>query len=86
MNNEQNQKKLERKLKEVVYGSEEDKKNLFRLQDLVDKLQVKVKSYKKQAENNEENANQNLQKFRKAHHALTEAEDRARAAEKLIKK
>lgn len=30
--------------------SEEDKKNVFRLQDLVDKLQVKVKAYKRQAE------------------------------------
>ena len=41
-----NQKKLERKLKEVVFASEEDKKNLIRLQDLVDKLQVKVKTYR----------------------------------------
>lgn len=30
--------------------SEEDRKNVLRLQDLVDKLQVKVKSYKRQAE------------------------------------
>lgn len=30
--------------------SEEDKKNILRLQDLVDKLQLKVKAYKKQAE------------------------------------
>lgn len=30
--------------------AEEDKKNLVRLQDLIDKLQVKVKSYKRQAE------------------------------------
>ena len=29
---------------------EEDKKNIARLQDLVDKLQLKVKSYKRQAE------------------------------------
>lgn len=29
---------------------EEDKKNLVRLQDLIDKLQVKVKSYKRQTE------------------------------------
>lgn len=29
---------------------EEDKKNLIRLQDLIDKLQVKVKSYKRQTE------------------------------------
>ena len=30
--------------------TEEDKKNVKRLQDLVDKLQLKVKSYKRQAE------------------------------------
>ncbi len=30
--------------------TEEDKKNITRLQDLVDKLQMKVKSYKRQAE------------------------------------
>ena len=30
--------------------TEEDKKNVTRLQDLVDKLQLKVKGYKRQAE------------------------------------
>lgn len=30
--------------------TEEDKKNITRLQDLVDKLQLKVKAYKRQAE------------------------------------
>lgn len=30
--------------------TEEDKKNLNRLQDLVDKLQLKVKAYKRQSE------------------------------------
>lgn len=30
--------------------AEEDKKNLVRLQDLIDKLQAKVKGYKRQAE------------------------------------
>ena len=79
-----NQKKLERKIKEIVYTAEQDKKNLFRLQDLVDKLQVKVKSYKKQAENNEEAANTNLQRYRKLQHALNEAEDRASSAQKAI--
>lgn len=45
-----NQRKFERKLKEVTYQAEEDKKNLVRIQDLVDKLQIKVKTYKRQAE------------------------------------
>lgn len=33
-----------------VVQTEEDKKNLARLQDLLDKLQTKVKSYKRQSE------------------------------------
>merc|ERR1719145_308918 len=73
-----NQKKLERKLKEVVYAGEEDKKNLVRLQDLVDKLQIKVKTYKRQAE---EAGNQNMAKFRKVQHELDESEERADMAE-----
>jgi hypothetical protein len=32
------------------FQTEEDRKNILRLQDLVDKLQAKVKSYKRQAE------------------------------------
>lgn len=34
----------------VIFQTEEDRKNILRLQDLVDKLQAKVKSYKRQAE------------------------------------
>ncbi|NWR02233.1 MYH6 protein, partial [Paradoxornis webbianus] len=43
-------RKAERRVKELSYQTEEDKKNLVRLQDLVDKLQMKVKAYKRQAE------------------------------------
>ena len=32
------------------FQSEEDKKNIVRLQDLVDKLQIKMKAYKRNAE------------------------------------
>lgn len=34
----------------IEYQSDEDKKNAVRLQELVDKLQLKVKVYKRQAE------------------------------------
>lgn len=34
----------------VCLQAEEDRKNILRLQDLVDKLQAKVKAYKRQAE------------------------------------
>uniref|UniRef100_A0A672JJL1 Myosin-7-like n=1 Tax=Salarias fasciatus TaxID=181472 RepID=A0A672JJL1_SALFA len=43
-------RKYERRIKELTYQTEEDRKNLARLQDLVDKLQLKVKSYKRAAE------------------------------------
>lgn len=36
--------------KMVVSQTEEDRKNVARLQDLVDKLQLKIKSYKRVAE------------------------------------
>ncbi|KAL0154264.1 hypothetical protein M9458_050377 [Cirrhinus mrigala] len=42
-------RKYERRAKELTYQTEEDKKNVIRLQDLVDKLQLKVKAYKRQA-------------------------------------
>ena len=35
-------RKLERKTKETLYANEEDKKNVNRIQDLCDKLQLKV--------------------------------------------
>lgn len=34
----------------LVWQTEEDRKNLARLQELIDKLQTKVKGYKRQAE------------------------------------
>uniref|UniRef100_A0A4W3H3Q6 Myosin tail domain-containing protein n=1 Tax=Callorhinchus milii TaxID=7868 RepID=A0A4W3H3Q6_CALMI len=43
-------RKYERRVKELTYQSEEDRKNLNRLQDLVDKLQLKVKAYKRSSE------------------------------------
>merc|ERR1711997_419235 len=79
-------RKLERRIKEVSYAGEEDKKNLTRIQDLVDKLQVKVKTYKRQAEEAEEVANQNLSKYRKLQHELDEAGERADMAESALNK
>uniref|UniRef100_A0A8B9RXI2 Myosin motor domain-containing protein n=1 Tax=Accipiter nisus TaxID=211598 RepID=A0A8B9RXI2_9AVES len=66
--------------------NEEHRKNMIRLQDLVDKLQMKIKSYKRQAEEADEQANTNLSKFRKAQHKLEEAEERADIAESQVNK
>merc|ERR1712088_212008 len=55
----------ERAIKELTFGSDEDKKNHERMQSLIDQLQGKVKSYKKQIEEAEEIAALNLAKYRK---------------------
>lgn len=43
-------RKYERRIKELTYRSEEEKKTVVRLQNLVDKLKFKVKAYKRQIE------------------------------------
>merc|ERR1719394_667414 len=59
-----NLRKAERKVKELTFAADEDKKNHERMQALVDQLQGKVKSYKKQIEEAEEIAALNLAKYR----------------------
>ena len=66
---------------EFQFTSEEDQKNFEKLSELVEKLQVKTRTYKKQIEDAEEIAALNLAKFRKAQQQLEEAEDRSQAAE-----
>jgi len=56
----------ERRVKELQFQQEEEKKNHERMQDLADKLQLKVKTYKRQIEEAEEIAALNLAKYRKA--------------------
>lgn len=45
-----NLRKNERRLKELVFQSEEDQKNQQRMQELVERLQIKMKAYKRQVE------------------------------------
>uniref|UniRef100_A0A9J8A8B0 Myosin heavy chain n=1 Tax=Cyprinus carpio carpio TaxID=630221 RepID=A0A9J8A8B0_CYPCA len=66
--------------------TEEDKKNVTRLQDLVDKLQLKVKAYKRQAEEAEEQANTHLSRYRKVQHELEESHEHADIAESQVNK
>ncbi|XP_068434010.1 myosin heavy chain, fast skeletal muscle-like [Clinocottus analis] len=79
-------RKYERRLKELGFQSEEDKKTILRLQDLNDKLQNKMKSCKQLAEVTEEQSNVQISRFRKAQHELEEAEERADVAECLAHK
>jgi len=52
----------------------------------VDKLQLKVKAYKRQAEEAEEAANGHMAKLRKVAHELEESEERADIAESQVNK
>ena len=59
---QKNMRKSERRVKELIFAGEEDKKNQERMQALVDQLQSKIKTYKKQIEEAEEIAALNLAK------------------------
>merc|ERR1711918_341282 len=59
-----NIRKAERSIKELTFAGDEDKRNHERMQSLIDQLQGKVKSYKKQIEEAEEIAALNLAKYR----------------------
>lgn len=67
-------KKNDRRLKELTVQSDEDRKNQNKLLELNEKLQHKLKYYKRQVEETEELAASNLGKFRKAQQELESAE------------
>ena len=79
-------RRTDRRIKELTFSQEEDCKNHERMQELVDKLQNKVKTYKKQIEEAEEIAALNLAKFRKVQADLEEAEERADINEQVLAK
>ena len=81
-----NLRKSERRIKEMTYAADEDRKNHERMQALVDQLQAKIKSYKKQIEEAEEIAALNLAKFRQAQSQLADAEERADLTEQALAK
>merc|ERR1712114_43342 len=79
-----NLRKSERGIKELIFSADEDKKNHERMQALIDQLQGKAKSYKKQIEEAEEIAALNLAKYRKVAGALGDAEAVADANEQAL--
>ena len=100
---QKNMRKSERKIKELTFAADEDKKNhercksfprnpqinhvcTLRMQALIDQMQGKVKSYKKQIEEAEEIAALNLAKFRQTQNSLGSAEERAEAGEAALAK
>merc|ERR1711887_116293 len=76
--------RTERKVKELIFSQEEDRKNQDRMSEIASKLQQKIKTYKQQIEEAEEIAALNLAKFRKAQQELEETEDRAKLADSAM--
>merc|ERR1712029_1114465 len=83
---QKNLRKSERKIKELNYSQEEDRKNHERMQGLIDQLQGKIKSYKKQIEEAEEIAALNLAKYRQVQTNLAGAQERADVNEQALAK
>merc|ERR1712088_360765 len=76
--------RAERRIKELQFQQDEDKKNQDRMSELATKLQAKIKTYKQQIEEAEEIAALNLAKFRKAQQELEETEERSKMAEAQV--
>merc|ERR1712010_275151 len=83
---QKNLRKSERHIKELTYQQDEDRKNHERMQGLIDQLQGKIKSYKKQIEEAEEIAALNLAKFRQVQANLTGSNERADLNEQALAK
>merc|ERR1712012_488533 len=81
-----NLRKSERHVKELTYTIDEDKKNQERMQALIDQLQGKIKSYKKQIEEAEEIAALNLAKYRQVQNNLSVSVERADLNEQALAK
>ena len=79
-------RKSERKIKELTYQQDEDRKNHERMQGLIDQLQGKIRSYKKQIEEAEEIAALNLAKFRQTQSSLSASTETADVTEQALAK
>merc|ERR1712080_369727 len=83
---QKNLRRSERKIKELTFAADEDRKNHERMQSLIDGLQGKIRTYKKQIEEAEEIAALNLAKFRKTQAEVGEAGQRAELNEQALGK
>ena len=79
-------RKSERRIKELTYQQDEDRKNHERMQALIDQLQGKIRSYKKQIEEAEEIAALNLAKFRQTQTSLASSQEVADVSEQALAK
>jgi len=76
--------KKERSVKELLLQSEEDRKNILILQESLDKLNEKIKMYKRQLEEQEQISNSNIMRVKKFQRELEAAECRAEEAESSL--
>merc|ERR1712055_755538 len=83
---QKNLRRSERRIKELTFAGDEDRKNHERMQGLIDNLQAKIKTYKKQLEEAEEIAALNLAKFRKVQVNLQESSNVAEVNECALAK
>lgn len=70
-------RKLDRRIKEISLLLDDEKRNASRLHDLNDKLQDKLKTYRRQAEEAEEFASGSFSKLRRAQLDLEESNEKA---------
>merc|ERR1719266_1313273 len=73
-----------RSIKELVPQSEEDRKNIIILQESLDKLNEKIKMYKRQLEEQESISNSNIMRVKKFQRELESSEARAEEAESTL--
>merc|ERR1719483_2044105 len=83
---QKNLRRSERQIKELAYSQDEDRKNHERMQSLIDQLQGKVRTYKKQIEEAEEIAALNLAKYRQVQGNLADSSERADLNEHALAK
>jgi len=76
--------KRERSIKELILQSEEDRKNIIILQESLDKLNEKIKMYKRQLEEQESISNSNIMRVKKFQRELESSESRAEEAESTL--
>merc|ERR1719158_2554249 len=81
---QKNLRKSERSIKELTYRQDEDRKNHQRMEALIDQLQGKIRTYKKQIEEAEEIAALNLAKYRQAQANLGDTAERADINEQAL--
>merc|ERR1712156_840805 len=76
--------KKESSVKALLLQSEEDRKNIIILQESLDKLNEKIKMYKRQLEEQEAISNSNIMRVKKFQRELESSEARAEEAESTL--